>query len=57
MVLLAVFRGLPVPTSYADEDVLALQDVHLLEALSWDEGVDLTLPWPVQQHQPTVCAY
>ena len=36
---------------YCDEDVLALQDLHLLEPPPGDQLVDFPLARPVQQHQ------
>jgi len=38
-------------TWYGDQDIEPLKDVHLLDAPSVDQGVDLTLTASVQQHQ------
>lgn len=44
-------------TWYSDEQVEALQDVHLLEPAGVDEGVDLALTTTVQQLQTILCAH
>ncbi len=44
-------------TWYGDEQVEALQDVHLLESAGVDEGVNLALTTTVQQLQTILCAH
>lgn len=44
-------------TRYGDEQVEALQDVHLLEPAGVDEGVNLALTTTVQQLQTVLCAH
>ena len=44
-------------TRNGDEDVLPLEDLHLLEAPPGDELVDLALAAPVQQHEAVLRPY
>lgn len=44
-------------TWYGDEQVEALQDVHLLEPAGVDEGVNLALTTTIQQLQTVLCAH
>lgn len=44
-------------TWYSNEQIEALQDIHLLEPAGVDEGVNLSLTTAVQQLQPILCAH
>lgn len=44
-------------TWYGDQDIKALQNIHLLEASAIDEVVHLALATAVQQHQAILCAH
>lgn len=50
-------RWVAIMTWYGDEQIEALQDVHLLEPAGVDEGVNLPLTATVQQLQTILCAH
>lgn len=44
-------------TRYCDQDIESLQDIHLLDAPSVDQRINLSLTTTVQQHQTALCSH